>query len=925
MTIEDSDLFEPFEFDVKQILNGQEPLSFLVGSGISRDPPSNLASTQQIMEAIIRFGVPEEAINVIPSTKELRYEFLLQTFRDCYDRDLKLLEYFEQSIHPNLIHRFLARMLKDGHYVLTTNFDYLIERAIGLDEPALRVVITRKDFEEHVNSATIQQEGLLTVYKIHGSPKNPVTGEDTRESVITTLNLLGKYKTDEFCYEEYKTPLLREISDGRTLVLMGYSNENNIDIVSTLQRMQGLKRLVWITQIEDETTTQTYRVKPDIRLNAASTEKLAREDQILYQLSISGDWELIKVISHVNSLFPEQEESSTSESETVFQPFQWMVNNISAPEVGEKEFFVGRIFSEYPSYYEEAIDYLQKSYEICTKQNNTERMARVYDSLGFIYTATGEFQSALQSYKKAYELYEQLEDSNAVFKQLHNIGLVYREIGDPQKALKILQEAYEMASYQKNLENMARSLQHIGSVYKTTKEIEKALTNFQKAYNLFERDENQGGMARTLIQMGDIYTNSENFMKALQNYQGAYKIFNQRGALKQMAANLSAMGNVYAAMDDLYKAVEYHEKVYEINTRLGDLRAMAMSLGDIGLDYKMMGEEQMALDYHNQACKIAQLLVVDEMISIIAHLDRVLGFRTPTPAAVSTFGIYQGVKLPQIEAQALMSLEQELGKLIPRVSQIRSETLGFIVENNHVTGLGLSYQDLDLIPESVFYLSHLQRLNLKYNKLKSLPEAIGSLRKLTYLNLLSNQLESLPTSFSQLVSLQRLNLARNRLTSLSESFGELTELVDLKLYENQLTELPESFGNQTNLVALWLNDNQLTSVPENFGNLKRLMNLQLSNNQLRSLPESFGRLSSLQDLYLNYNQLTSLPDSFGELIELTRLGLDNNPLRSLPESFGELKNLQSLWLRSNSLGSMPESVEKLKKQGCKVQWSIPTT
>ncbi len=924
MTTENSDLFESFEFDVQEILGGEEPLSFLVGPGISRDPPSNLASTWHIVEAIIRFGVPEEMINVILSTKELRYEFLLQTFRDCYDRDLKLLEYFEQSTHPNLIHKYLARMVKDGNYVLTTNFDYLIERAIGLDEPALRVVITRKDFEEHANPAIVQQEGLLAVYKIHGSLKNLITEENTRESVITTLNFLGKYKTDESYYEGYRTPLSKEISDGRTLVIMGYSNENNIDIVSTLQQMEGLKRLVWITQVEDEITTETYRVKPDIRLNAALVEKFTREDQILYQLSLSRDWELIKVISHVNSLFPDQEDS-TSESETVFQPLQWITNNISAPKEGEKEFFAGRIFSEYPSYYEEALTYLQRSYEIFTKQENTAGIAKALDSLGFLYTTTGEFQRALQSYKKAYDLYEQLEDSNAVIKQFHNISLVYIEMGDPQKALTILQEAYEMASNQKNPEEMARSLERIGSAHTASKEIEKAITNFQKAYNLFERDQNQGGMAGTLIQMGNAYTNSESFIKALQSYQEAYKIFDQLGTLEQMAANLSAIGNVYAAMDDLYKAVEYHEKVYEINTRLGDLKAMAMSLGAIGLDYKKMGEEQMALDYHYRACEIAQLLVVDEMMSIIVHLDRTLGFKTPTPLAASIFGVYQGVRLTQIEAQALMSLEQELGKLIPRVTHIRSETLGFTVENSHVTGLGLSYQDLDSIPKSVFYLSYLQRLNLKYNKLKALPEAIGSLRKLTYLNLLSNQLESLPTSFSQLVSLQRLNLARNRLTSLSESFGELTELVDLKLYENQLTELPESFGNQTNLVALWLNDNKLTSVPENFGNLKRLMNLRLSNNQLRSLPESFGHLSSLQDLYLNYNQLTSLPDSFGQLTELTRLGLDNNPLRSLPESFGDLKNLQSLWLRSNSLGSMPDSVEKLKKQGCKVQWSIPTT
>ena len=61
------------------------------------------------MEAIVRFGVPEEVIEKILKIKRLRFEYLIQEFRDRYDDKLHLMEYYEQGTQPNLIHQFLAK------------------------------------------------------------------------------------------------------------------------------------------------------------------------------------------------------------------------------------------------------------------------------------------------------------------------------------------------------------------------------------------------------------------------------------------------------------------------------------------------------------------------------------------------------------------------------------------------------------------------------------------------------------------------------------------------------------------------------------------------------------------------------------------------------------------------------------------------
>ncbi|MFX0067033.1 MAG: hypothetical protein ACFFC7_33285 [Candidatus Hermodarchaeota archaeon] len=65
------------------------------------------------------------------------------------------------------------------------------------------------------------------MYKLHGSWRNVKTGEDTRESIITTLEALGKHRGDDvFTLEMFKRPLFQKICQGRTLIVMGYSGSH---------------------------------------------------------------------------------------------------------------------------------------------------------------------------------------------------------------------------------------------------------------------------------------------------------------------------------------------------------------------------------------------------------------------------------------------------------------------------------------------------------------------------------------------------------------------------------------------------------------------------------------------------------------------------------------------------------------------------
>ena len=113
--------------NIKELLLDSLNLTFLVGAGCSFDSPSCQPDTRAMMEAIIRYTCAESEIEKILGLKNLGFETLLAIIQEQFDPDLKIMDYYELCDKPNIQHYFLAEMIDNGHIVLTTNFDFLIQ------------------------------------------------------------------------------------------------------------------------------------------------------------------------------------------------------------------------------------------------------------------------------------------------------------------------------------------------------------------------------------------------------------------------------------------------------------------------------------------------------------------------------------------------------------------------------------------------------------------------------------------------------------------------------------------------------------------------------------------------------------------------------------------------------------------------------
>ena len=559
---------------IKDLLNQNEKLTFLVGAGCSVDPPSCLPAGRQMMEAIIKYTCAESEIEKILELEDLRFEQLIEIVRDSLDKELKIIDYYSQCDKPNLQHFFLAEMIKKGHFVMTTNFDFLIEYAlisIGVPKDEILPVITKVDFIDFNQPNELFRQGKKAVYKIHGSIKNIITGEETRDSLIATLQALGSNKEGQslFQVENYKRPLFDNISQGRTLIILGYSGSDDFDIVPTLKMLKNLNNLIWVNHIAETNAIKIYEINKPLM---TSNKELNKLDQFLFEFK--------KLNDHINTYRVDVKSSilinnfiefkiNIDPIEFYLNPIEWFKKKIKDPDI----------------YIKNRIPY-------------------------HIYFDLGKFYYALKSAFKLKKIAEESNNQLRLSVALSFIGKIYLEKEDYEKTLKYLFESIKICEKIKHFYFLAINLNDIGGYYFKQKNYAKAMKYFKRAGNAFFKNKENWTYLHTMnliisvINLGECYRNTKDYSKSIRIYKNALNSVHSLGQLSLEANFLNNLGGVYADNGNHDKALEYYEKAYKIEKQLGNSLKIAICISNIGDVYERKKNYRKALEKYKEAEKI---------------------------------------------------------------------------------------------------------------------------------------------------------------------------------------------------------------------------------------------------------------------------------------------------------------------------------
>ncbi|MBD3350408.1 MAG: tetratricopeptide repeat protein [Candidatus Lokiarchaeota archaeon] len=594
------------ELDLEKILESDESLTFLAGAGISIDPPSNLPSARRIMRDIIRFSCVDESLEDLlsdESINNMQFESILQIFQEIIDPELKIMEYYGKAKSPNVIHHFLVDMMLKGHIVMTTNFDYLIEYALIEADNNAEAVITKDDYLNHKDPVKLVNKGKLVLYKLHGSKKNIFTGEDTKESIISTIDAFAREKKEDvFSLPQYELELFQNACKDRILITLGYSGGDVFDVIPTIRKMKDLKGVVWIQHSENE-EAHIYNSDSYDELLKTSKGVTNHLDRLLYRLHNSLGIKTIKIAGNTSKLLPIHNKiqrdshinhiKSTPKVKTLLK---WLQTNLSEPSKPYKQ-YMSSIIYKFENNVQNALKYAKKALETFENIKNETMTAHTLQNIGNYYFQLGAPQKALENYIKSYVIFDKNHDKLGSAGSLSYIAMIYYETGKAKQAIENYKKSYEIHKGIRNLKGMSNTIGQLGLIYLDFGMLSKSLEFIKEAYNIDKKINNLDGMAYHLGILGLVYRRLGQFQKALEYHKNSFDVYKNLNNQQGMAAHLGNMGNIYIIIGKLDKALEHHKRAYEIHKKLQYIKGMAENLGNIGINYIRLGKLKKALEY----------------------------------------------------------------------------------------------------------------------------------------------------------------------------------------------------------------------------------------------------------------------------------------------------------------------------------------
>ena len=240
--------------EVRQTYFSSKRIALFVAAGISKDCPTHLPLGEELKMAVL-LGFFEEIKTTIDLTllekavESRSLEEVCGVIQGQLCNKGRLIADMAQALDndqvmPNRNHYFLAKSLREGHLVVTTNYDAMVEvayrRLYYSDFPDERICFDEASFAKFMERSSIlrrTRNDLGWLLKLHGTFR--IGKKSAGNSVMTTLNRVGQGLPPKV------VQALIQVLRRCPLVVLGYGCMD-IDIVPVLRDTISKEPIWWI-------------------------------------------------------------------------------------------------------------------------------------------------------------------------------------------------------------------------------------------------------------------------------------------------------------------------------------------------------------------------------------------------------------------------------------------------------------------------------------------------------------------------------------------------------------------------------------------------------------------------------------------------------------------------------------------------------
>ncbi len=418
-----------------------------------------------------------------------------------------------------------------------------------------------------------------------------------------------------------------------------------------------------------------------------------------------------------------------------------------------------------------AFYFFNQALKVAQSADYNKMEARVYQEIGTLNRAQGNYDTARHFFSRALNLYENLNDSLGIAKATNNIGTIHFFKGDLKKALQYYQEAIGIFQKLNHQNGIADCNNNIGIIHWRQKNYDLAKKYYKEAAEGYKQTGNKVRQGYIYNNLGVIYGEEEEYKTALNYYIEASDIFEKLGMRQFLKSTYQNIGIIYKNFDEYKKALEYYNKSLKIAEELGDKNMIATIEGNVSELYEDMADStaqkkamrkeylSKALQNGERALKLAQEIGTIPLVNTVSkELISVYKKTGNIEKALEVSEIYSETQDSLFNKEKTKAIEELEAQYQSEKKQLRIEKLEKEKALQHEKMKRQRYQNYAYISGIIVFLVFSVIVYWQYNQKK---KAYGLLSKRN--EEIQKQKEALE---QQADELRRLNATKNKFFSI---------------------------------------------------------------------------------------------------------------------------------------------------------------
>jgi tetratricopeptide (TPR) repeat protein len=580
-------------------------VTFMVGPAISSFAPSNLPVPHQITSAMLETFYKHSKVlkeqftnydGFASALDTIVYEKLLQILGDNTG-SLDILGVFHMGT-PNIIHHFLAKCLAEGNHVISTCIDNLMEDACSINNQNVKIYLANNDMEkalEEVESGKVSS----VLFKLRGSIKQP-------ESLCVTAEQIGQSGVG-FAVDEKKGAFFGKLAGDKHLVVLGYPNTKDMDIIPHLIYLKSRWKIYWLQdqKIDGFQVATEEEINKDEKWKAIAAN---RKMELIYGDTLAFTktlWE--KVLGGLPDDTNEIGTETLDYHGLHVQLMEGMVKEWIKDQKGLLELISGLMLYE-GNHRKEALASFETAERFFNESGDQRAAARALTNLSVLYADQMDHKKASDALAECEKIYRDVNDTQGLATTIRNKASLDLADGLWEEALKQFQESRD--HYKK-----CDDKQGIAAVTSAMAQICTDMGHYEKARNLFfvcnttyKEIGDMNGYGMSLANSGRLLYAQNHLEEAEFLFRIALYILTPSDDLESISKISNNLGSLYGKLGRIEDAEKSFQMAVEAGEKIGDKTIEMDVLLNKGTMLLHLGKQKEALKALNEGLEMAKKL-----------------------------------------------------------------------------------------------------------------------------------------------------------------------------------------------------------------------------------------------------------------------------------------------------------------------------